>query len=283
MCEALSYFERRTLYDFILVTPIYQGVDGITCWCVEKAHQEGLNFLWIPGTDGKGDALVARSRSIATTAFLEHGSSNHMIFLDSDIMFTPEDLKKLNDHQKAGYDIIGGLYPTRAGTDCSSYFWKGIAPKEMGVQEIQFLSTGFMGISKYALEKIRRDYRYPDGRAMPLLHGSVSEMRSYPFFEDRFMHIDTPDQSGTQDIWLSEDWDFNEKARSVGFKIYAVLDIQLGHQGNRIVTFRDVEFYKKTRALMEAKVRKQQEEKSKAIADAETPDFVGMSTEGAKS
>ena len=265
--------------DFIVMTPIYQGIDGHTCWSIEKAHQAGLKFLWVPGTEGKGDALICRSRSIAATSFMEHGKCDYLIFLDSDIVFEPIQLKKLYEDMKSGYDIIGGMYPTRSGTDNASYFWGGIAPKTMGIQEIQFLSTGFMGITKYALQKIVKEYRYPDGTALPLLHAGTEGHRSYPFFEARWKYNSIPDADGTTHMWLSEDWDFCEKARQVGFKIYADLDIQLGHQGNRIVTFDDVKEYRERLALAE-KGKKDRENCNKRD-NGEYTDFVEQSRAGA--
>lgn len=258
------------MYDFILMTPIYQGVEGLTCWCVESAHQAGLNFLWVVGTEGKGDALISRSRSVAATAFMEYGQSNHMIFLDSDIVFRPEQLKVLNDSQKEGCDVVGGMYPVRAGTDNSSYFFDGKAPSPPGVHKIQFLSTGFMGISKYVLNKIVREYKYPDGGSMKLLHPNTRHTRSYPFFESRPIHLDPPDPSGCDEIWLSEDWDFCEKVRAVGLDVYADTRIQLGHVGQRVVTFQDVDEHHKK--MEEAK--KEREETTTSV------DFVGESAEG---
>ena len=261
------------MVDFVVMTPIYHGVDGITCWSIEKAHQAGLNFLWVPGTQGKGDALICRNRSVMATSFLEYVWMENQKFLDSDIVFEPYHLKKLYDDLKAGYDIIGGMYPTRSGTDNSSYFWGGKAPDSLGIHEVQFLSTGFMGISKYALQKIVREYRYPDGSKMPLLHPNTDGMRSYPFFEAHWGKNEIPDADGSTDIWISEDWDFCEKARAVGFTIYGDLDIQLGHQGTRIVTFLDVQEYRRKKAELE--------QKAEAKPTEEKVDYVSQSAEGA--
>ena len=259
-------------YDFVVMTPVYQGVDGITCWCVEKAHQSGLDFLWVPGAEGKGDALITRSRSIMATHFLEHGLSNYMIFLDSDIVFDPWHLKLLSDDLKEGYDIVGGMYPVRAGTDNSSRFYSDNPLKEgdvLGVREIQFLSTGFMGISKYALTKMVKEYRYPDGSSMPLLHAETEWARSYPFFESLRGYVQTITPNEKSWIWLSEDWDFCEKARGVGIKVYADMRIQLGHNAVNTVTFDDVRRHK-------------MEKLAESQAPAEDRDYVGESTEGAE-
>ena len=261
-------------YDFVVMTPVYQGVDGITCWCVEKAHQAGLDFLWVPGADGKGDALITRSRSIMATHFMEHGMSNYMIFLDSDIVFVPEQLKMLYDDLREGYDVVGGMYPVRAGTDNSSRFYSDDPPKEgdpLGVRKIQFLSTGFMGISKYALTKLVKEYHYPGGSPLPLLHPETEWARSYPFFESTggFVQTNTPNENGW--IWLSDDWDFCEKVRSVGLEVYADMRIQLGHCAVNTVTFADVRRHK-----ME-KLQAQQEE-----SPPDDRDFIAESTEGAE-
>lgn len=269
------------MLDFILMTPVYQGVDGMTSWCVEMAHQAMLNkFLWVVGTDGKGDALICRNRSIAATSFMEAGKSDYMIFLDSDIVFKPEHLKLLHENLKAGHHIIGGMYPTRSGTDNSSYFFKGIAPNELGIHEIQFLSTGFMGISRYALYKIANEYQYPGGVKMPLLHANTPGFRSYPFFEARWGKVDPPDQDGCPYIWFSEDWDFCEKARAVGLKIYGDTRIQLGHVGSRVVTFNDVLAYKTKKAELERQVAEKKEAQQRDRG--EYVDYVAVSAEGAR-
>ncbi len=268
------------LYDFILATAVYEGVTGLTAWCVEKAHQEGLRFLWVPGVDGKGDALVGRARSIMCTTFMEHGASDYMIFLDSDIVFEPWHLAKLNEHQKNGLDIVGGMYPLRNGCDWASYWFQGIGPEKQGLSEIQFLSTGFMGISKRALWKIANDYRYPDGSKMPLLHPNTDGMRSYPFFETNHMHMEHPDAHGTYDVWLSEDWDFCQKARVTGYKLWCDSTILLSHQGHRVVTPNDVAQYK-TEQQKQEEVRKEDlRKKSEEPMNRFLPEHVVATTEG---
>lgn len=271
------------MLDFVLITPIYHGVDGVTCWCVEKAHQAGLNnFLWIVGSAGKGDALICRERSVAATAFMEFGESNYMIFLDSDIVFSPQQLYQLHQDQKEGYDIVGGMYPYRNGQDWSTYFFNGESPNELGVHEVQYLATGFMGISKFALQKITKEYKYGD-IPMPILHPNTPDARSYPFFEAKWWHMDKVDADHKDlegkgfDIWLSEDYDFCEKARAVGLKVYADTRIQLAHQGNYLAT---------PQMVMENKIKKmrkdsQDETIAMRLAGVEQ-DYVTDSAEGAE-
>ncbi len=268
------------MLDFVLMTPIYRGVDGMTCWCVEKAHQAGLNnFLWVVGSEGKGDALICRNRSIAATSFMEGGISEYMIFLDSDIVFEPQHLKMIHEDLKSGKHIVGGVYPTRDGSQSASYFAGGIDPGELGVHEILFLATGFMGISRYALYKIAQEYKYSDGRPFPILHPDTPGYRSYPFFESSWTDTKMPDGDGNTMVWLSEDYDFCEKARAVGVKVYADTRVQLGHRGSRVVTFHDVIKYRKEMAELEKKI--EDAKTTQKRADNDYTDFVGESVKGA--
>lgn len=256
------------MYDFCLVTPVYSGVDGITCYCVEEAHHQlpvwGMNFRWYIGAEGHGDALICRARSVQATQFLEDGPSDYMIFLDSDIVFRPEDLKLLSEDLHEGYDLVAGCYPTRSGTQLASHWWNDKPPVgELGVYEAQFISTGFYGISKKLLKRMVGELK------LPLLHpGDVG--RSYPFFETRSGWIGKPDNSGSQDIWISEDWDFCEKARKIGVKSYLDTRIQLRHQGTRIVTFEDIDNHQ--RGLL------REQRRDNLIIE----DWVGEGSQGAK-
>ncbi len=256
------------MFDFCLVTPVYSGVSGVTCHCVENAHhilpQQGITFQWYIGAMGHGDALISRGRSTQATQFMEGGPSDYMIFLDSDIIFTPKDLRMLSEDLREGYDLVAGAYPTRSGTQLASHWWDGKCPVgELGVYEAQYISTGFMGISKKLLKRMVEELK------LPALHPNDAG-RSFPFFESRRGWVDTPDDYGAQHVWLSEDWDFCEKAKEIGVKSYLDCRIQLQHLGERVVTFQDVEEHQlgKLRAKQRA---------SRTIQD-----WVGASSTGAK-
>lgn len=263
------------MFDFYVISPIYNGVDGVTCWSVEQSHhlleQADVRFKWLPGSTGKGDALIARSRSIACTAFLEYGEPDYMIFLDSDIVFQPRDLLQIFKDMKEGYELVGGIYPVRNGTQIASYFPHGKAPDgPPGVYECQFLSTGFMGINKSLLRKMVKELE------LPILHEHTPDMRSYPFFEDRAFWNDHADNAGNQWIWLSEDWDFCEKAKKVGVKPHLDTRVILGHQGNYVWTLKDIESHQAGLAIA-----KEQEELKEKYKIGEGVDWVAMGAEDA--
>ena len=202
------------MLDFILYTCSYGMVTDHTVICVERLHHTNYRFEWWFQT---GDALISRSRSIAAYQFLKKNRAPYLIFLDGDIIFKPEDIEKLLDALNGGLDVVGGLYPVRGGTFLAQRGWNGQFRISGDLEEVQFVSTGFLGISRNILEKITKD--------MPVLNkGSWSEC--YPVFED----------GRYEDIFISEDWDFCNKARQAGAKIYAHTGIQLSHLKERIYT-----------------------------------------------
>lgn len=199
-----------------------------------------------------GDALLSRSRSRVCTDFLEKFHSPFMLFIDDDIIFTPKDIKKLYDWQVNGYDVIGGLYSVSQGTQFASYGWGGKLTVDNQVQEIEYLATGFMGISRRILAKIKDELK------LPILNPN-DWSRCYPFFQ---AGQQLERSRGGDPIYISEDWFFCDLVRKVGGKVYVDTAIQLGHWRERAYHIRDVLEYQQ-REAMEAKLfgsmRRQQE------------------------
>jgi len=218
------------MFDFILLTVCHRQITGQTAWAVEKAHlTQSMNFLWVLSP---GDALVGRARSITASNFLMDNMAPYLIFLDSDIVFQPEDLQRLYSDLKAGYDLVGGVYSVRANTQLAHYGMGGKISLDGKIKEVQFLSTGFTGISKNMLQKM------VDELKLPLLNEN-DWAKCYPFFETG-RYIDEKYK-----IYISEDWDFCNKARKVGVIPYLDTSILLGHIGSQVFTPGGVEEYQK--------------------------------------
>lgn len=202
------------MLDFLLYTCSYGMVTDQTIMSVEELHKTNHRFEWWFQT---GDALISRSRSIAAYQFLKKNPAPYLIFLDGDIIFTPQDIGKLLDALNGGSDVVGGLYPVRGGTFLAQRGWNGQFHITGNLEGVQFVSTGFLGISRRILEKITED--------MPLLNeGNWSEC--LPIFED----------GRYENIFISEDWDFCNKARKAGATIYAHTGIQLRHLKEKVYT-----------------------------------------------
>ena len=178
-----------------------------------------------------GDALIGRSRSRMCTQFLKHDDAPYMIFLDSDILFSPGDIKDIYDAMTEGYDVVAGAYSVANGAHLAIRTY-GEIKFDGKIQEAEFVSTGFMGISRKILEKIRDDLD------LPLLHKD-SDMECYPFMESG-RYVTYKDGEVDRAWYISEDWDFCNKVREVGSKVYVHTNVQLGHIKNAVIKVGDV-------------------------------------------
>src|SRR6195256_3339895 len=55
-----------------------------------------------------GDALITRARANLVTLFLDNPAATHLLFVDADIGFTPDQVFRLIE---SGADVVGGVYP----------------------------------------------------------------------------------------------------------------------------------------------------------------------------
>jgi hypothetical protein len=212
---------------FVLITPAWRELQAETMYAIWQAAAAGIPFGWQPQV---GDALIGRARSIACTRFLLDIPTEYMIFVDSDIVFKPQDLADLFfDMRDKGYELIGGMYTVRLGRFLAHYPKDGKLPVDGAIREVQYLSTGFMGIQKSLLRKM------VEGLQLPLCHPKSDMFKCYPFFENTAQWFEQDQQW----IYESEDWDFCRKARSVGVTPYVDTAIQVGHKGEKVWTMAD--------------------------------------------
>ena len=205
------------MLDFILSTCSYGRVTVETIQCVEKLHKTAYEFEW---WFQNGDALIARSRCIAVTKFLKEGETPYMIFVDDDMGFEPEDIDKILIAMDEGREIICGLCVTQGDNRLAQWGWNGGKVNITGKpEEVEYASTGFLGISRKALEKITQN--------MQLVNkGDWSEC--YPAFECK----------AHNGLLVSEDYDFCNKARDAGLNVYAHTGVKVTHQKNCILTLK---------------------------------------------
>jgi len=213
------------LLDFIIGTHSQNDVHSATALSVQRLYPRGYKFFW----DLRGAGGAARTRNIICTRFLQEGKSPYLIFIDRDLIFEPEDIKLTLDDLKNGYRLIGGCYAVKDGTQLSSYGIEknGAIPLDREIHEVLWLASGWMGFPKSLLEDM------VEKLDLPLMHkGQWSE--AYPFFAQRPFH------DGKDWMWLTEDYDFCDKARQIGVKSYIDTRIWLRHVGDYSYTVEEV-------------------------------------------
>ena len=222
--------------DFVLDICSHRGLHPITASCIEQLRME-LGMTFVVKYDS-GDAWLDRLRSVAATTFLRHDWAPYMIFLDDDIVFHPDDIKRIVNDLRSGYDLVGGTYSVRTGAQLASFGGEegGRVSIDGNIQEIKWLATGFMGFSKKLLQDM------VDQLKLPLLHeGQWCEC--YPFFIFK----------NDGNMLFSEDWEFCEKAKKVGRKVYMDTGVLVGHIGDKIYSIEDVVKATQQRELVERK------------------------------
>lgn len=165
------------------------------------------------------ESLIDRARAIAATRFLAT-DGDVLFFLDDDVLFNPSDIIQLINDCMEKRSIIGGPYMLKKEGnvlavrpfDLSKEI---IIGKGGSLQEMRWVSTGFMAIHRDVIEAIAKTLPTANiGREMELI----------PMFQP-YVH---------QGDYLSEDWSFCQRAADLGFKIWLDSRIVLGHVGSHI-------------------------------------------------
>ena len=200
------------------LTPCYGG--NITEVCFSSylgftimAMQNGINFQIDTLSN---ESNVNRARNSCAAKFLS-GDCTHLMFVDADIQFNPQDIVKLVNHDK---DIVGGIYPQKTLPPKMVVNTLNNGEHEGDLIEVGTLGTGFMLIKRSVFEKMIEEGATPYVDAIGL--SPEENANQYDFFQC------TIDSKGR---YLTEDWSFCRRWRQLGGKIWADTKIALAHVG----------------------------------------------------
>jgi len=208
-----------------VVTPVYRYVEPETDTSMGNMLNTSKNAVVWRKTIG--DSLISRSRNEAIKEFLSE-NYEYLMFMDADIVWLADAQYSNNPIDRLAslnLDIVGGIYVVKGGNYHPSIRTlenqeKYIKEKKWnnewkydikdGVFEVQYMSSGFMMISRECAAK-------------------VCEKAWHPFAP----------MAGANAEYLSEDWAFCHRAKEIGHKVYADSTIKLGHVGRYIYTVND--------------------------------------------
>lgn len=159
-----------------------------------------------------GNALVHDARNRMVSWFMAKEDATDMLFIDADIAWNPEDAVRL---AMSPHDVIGGTYRQKRD-DAEMYNVAGPKPTGTGLLEVDYIATGFLKISRKAIEKLQKvhaDKKYggPDGS------------ECYGLFE-------APIENGKI---TGEDALFCRRWRAAGGKVFLIPDMTLHHVGRK--------------------------------------------------
>jgi hypothetical protein len=166
------------------------------------------------------EAMIDRSRSIQATQFLE-SDSDILLLLDDDILYNLEEIPRIIEDAIEKQSVVCGPYSKKVeggALTCVALKDADIKlGKEGSLMEIRWGATGFMAIPRIVIETLAKTMK--KSKVLDIL-------MVYPFF--------LPFIYEPENIYLSEDYSFCERARQAGFKIWMDTRCQIGHMGNKI-------------------------------------------------
>lgn len=204
----------------VIAVCAWRQVEVATALCLHQADEAGydVHYHW-------NDALISRARSTVATTFLQEWLQyDLLVFIDTDITFTLDTLKKVCDlaleHQAVAvspYAIRRGKHPWLAFRQLD-----GGEPVRVGRGTqpipIKYGATGFMAIPRSVLERMAETLTY-----CPDMCGQGAQ---YPFF----MPFVQQQPQGYPEP-LSEDWAFCQRVQDLGMEVWLQSDTSVGHLG----------------------------------------------------
>src|SRR6266700_1448805 len=190
-----------------------------------------------------GDALITRARANLVTLFLDDPAATHLLFVDADIGFTPEQVFRLVE---SGADVVAGVYPikrvnwskvkraletNRPNLQAASldYVLEIDNPDHVtvvnGFTRVRYAGTGFLMIRRHVIERM---CQHPDYAALQFFREhSLDALAGSP---NRFALFECMIDPATG-TYLSEDFAFCKRWTDIGGEIWADLDSHLDHVG----------------------------------------------------
>lgn len=160
----------------------------------------------------KTGSLITRIRNEYITDFIYNEKFTHILFIDSDLFDFENTLYKMIT---SGKRVIGGIY--RKKTNYEEYNVNLVHSIEKSLLnpfiEVKHIGTGLLLIERSVIEEM--DSFFKDRR---YTHNNKTYLDLFPclIINERY---------------LSEDYSFCELYRSIGGKIYGVLDSEITHNG----------------------------------------------------
>lgn len=177
-----------------------------------------------------GKSNIDQARSMMCTDFYRESKDDDlMLFIDSDHIFTVDDIKNVI---ALGADVGCGIYPNAIGKP-TTHFMDPPAFIAGTDNRLRMAGTGFMLIRRPILTKILTEILEPEGIPHARI-GPPPYDKVIPFFKQRI--IESEISPGNRD-WIGEDYTFCWCARKVGGVIRGFFTRTLGHEVPNIRVF----------------------------------------------
>jgi len=191
-----------------------------------------------------GDSLITRSRNKLVATFLDMPQATHLMFIDADISFKPEDIHRM---LKFDHEVVAGMYPIK-NFDWAQF--KEKATPDMATDKLAEAGLHYVGLPCPEKEREHREGFVTGvyaGTGFMLIRRSCLERmifaysntkynlaHTYPIPKEQSAHqfalFDCIIEPGTN-VYLSEDFTFCRRWREIGGKIWLDPHSKLSHYG----------------------------------------------------
>lgn len=186
------------------------------------------------------ESLISRARNAAVAHFLSDPDATHLLFIDSDVVFTPQDVLKL---LQINEPVVAATYPQKWLNESKIkqvFQMSEIPPEPLSlctnlpvhfiqnqlirpVMEAEYVATGFLLIQRKVFVDMIKAYSERQYRNDIDGYMSADPNLFYDFFP---VHIHPVTKK-----YESEDYGFSRLWRELGGKIWIATDITLTHRG----------------------------------------------------
>jgi hypothetical protein len=187
-----------------------------------------------------GDALITRARASLISQFLEDADATHLLFIDADIGFEPDQVIRL---LQCGAEMCAAIYPVKRidwdkvkstietarpnpSAAALQYVFEVDDPdavtEQAGFVKVRYAGTGFLMIRRSALERMCARYPQLRYRRDHSADAATASDNRFALFECMIA------EDGT---YLSEDFAFCRRWIDMGGEIWADVKSKLDHIG----------------------------------------------------
>lgn len=179
-----------------------------------------------------GHSVIQMARNRVLREFLKT-DSEMLVWIDSDISWNPMDLLKLCLHDE---DVVGATYRKKlaTATEFTVQLQRGnLDPDKRGLLEVDRIGTGFLRVTRKALEDLTEDCNHIDLYNKADKNHTIGGSGKYQDSQTEFIY-NVFEVGIYKGEFLSEDFIFCEKLKEKGYKIMMDTKIDLGHEGSYI-------------------------------------------------
>ena len=239
----------------LVATPMYGGMCGghytkstADLAKLGAAYGMTIDFFYL-----FNESLITRARNYCADEFLRHEEYTHLMFIDSDIGFNPQDVLSLAAiaDPESDKDILCGPYPkkTISWEKIKLAVDKGFAdknPQDLARFVGDYVFNPVQGATEIAIEEPVEVMEGGTGFMMIQRKTFEKYAEAYPELMYLPDHVRSENFDGTREImcyfdalidpkskrYLSEDYMFCQWARAIGLKVWMCPWMQMSHMGS---------------------------------------------------